>query len=185
MVLMLAAVLGVAVGLLFGGTLSKLGSLPLRGLPLFGLAIGLQVVAYPPAWASWQPSDGLATWLWIVSYGVVILVAVQNRRIAGFPLAALGMLSNLVAVSTNGGHMPALKSAMIDASVDYHRVHMNSVAAHAPNLPWLIDRWGAPWWVPMANVYSIGDVLLAAGALWIVAAGMGARLPRLPRRQPA
>jgi hypothetical protein len=181
MVLALGALFGVLVGLLLGGSLSRLADLRLRGLPLFGLAIGLQLAAYPPRFA---PPDRVATWMWLASYGVIIVVAVLNRGVCGFPLATLGMLSNLAAVTSNGGHMPALRSAMLDAGVHFG-VRANSVAASSPNLPWLVDRWGAPWWVPMANVYSVGDVLLGVGAIVIVAAGMGARLPRLPRRQPA
>ena len=181
MVLALGAVLGILVGMALGGSLSRPADLKLRGLPLFGLAVGLQLVAYPPVL---QPPDRVATAMWLASYGVIVLVAAVNRRVRGFPLATLGMLSNLAAVTSNGGHMPALRSAMADAGVDFG-VRANSELASSPNLPWLIDRWGAPWWVPMANVYSIGDVLLALGAVVIVAAGMGARLPRLPRRQPA
>jgi hypothetical protein len=181
MVLALGAVVGVLVGFALGGSLSRLADLRLRALPLFGLAIGLQLVAYPPVLA---PPDGVATALWLASYGVIIVVAGLNRRVPGFPLATLGMLSNLAAVTSNGGHMPALRSAMADAGLDFG-TRANSMAASSPHVPWVIDRWGAPWWVPMANVYSVGDVLLALGAVVIVAAGMGARLPRLARRQPA
>jgi hypothetical protein len=82
--------------------------------------------------------------------------------------------------------MPALKSAMIAAGVRYDGVYANSVAASSPHLPWLIDRWGAPAWVPLANVYSVGDVLLAVGAILVVARAMGpTRLPALPRRRSA
>ena len=62
----------------------------------------------------------------------------------------------------------------------YHGVHNNSVVATHPHLAWLIDRWGAPAWMPIANVYSVGDVLIAAGAVVLVCAGMGVR----PRRRP-
>jgi hypothetical protein len=57
------------------------------------------------------------------------------------------------------------------------------VTADHPHLSWLIDRWGAPSWVPLANVYSVGDVLLGVGALVIVSAAMGASLrrPLVPR----
>jgi hypothetical protein len=42
---------------------------------------------------------------------------------------------------------------------------MNSVAAPDPRLDWLVDRWAAPEWVPLANVFSVGDVVIALGAL--------------------
>ena len=94
------------------------------------------------------------------------------------------MASNLAAILAIGGHMPALPSAMADAGVAYGGVHMNSVGDPSPHLAWLVDRWGAPEWVPAANVYSIGDVILAVGAIVVVAAAMGAR-PALPRRRHA
>jgi hypothetical protein len=184
MVLALGALAGLLVGLLLGGRPGRLADLPLRSLPLFGAAIGLQFLAYPPRSMPWHPGDRTATGMWLASYGIVIVVALRNLHIRGFKLATLGMLSNLIAVSANGGHMPALRSAMVDAGVHFG-VRANSVAASSPNVPWLIDRWGAPAWVPMANVYSVGDLLLAAGAIVIVAAGMGARLPRLPRPRTA
>ena len=58
----------------------------------------------------------------------------------------------------------------------YRGVHNNSAARRIPSLPWLIDRWPVPAWIPMGNVYSVGDVLIAVGAVVLVA-GMGVRLP--------
>ena len=56
----------------------------------------------------------------------------------------------------------------------------SSAVANHPHLSWLIDRWPVPAWIPMGNVYSVGDVLIAAGAVALVCAGMGVR----PRRRP-
>ena len=54
-----------------------------------------------------------------------------------------------------------------------------------PTLPWLVDRWAAPDWIPLANVFSVGDVVIALGAVVIVLAGMGVRIPRVPARSDA
>ena len=35
----------------------------------------------------------------------------------------------------------------------------------SPHLAWLVDRWAAPAWIPWGNVFSVGDVLIAAGGL--------------------
>ena len=40
----------------------------------------------------------------------------------------------------------------------------NSTASSDPSLPWLVDRWAAPDWLPLANVFSVGDVVIAVGA---------------------
>ena len=49
-------------------------------------------------------------------------------------------------------------------------------------MPWLIDRWAAPDWIPLANVFSVGDVIIALGAFVVVLAGMRVRLPAFVRR---
>jgi hypothetical protein len=90
-------------------------------------------------------------------------------------IAGVGMASNVFAILANGGHMPALPRALRAAGVPFDGVVNNSVAAAHPHLAWLVDRWAAPGWVPGANVYSIGDVLLMVGGIVIVAAAMQPR----------
>ena len=72
--------------------------------------------------------------------------------------------------------MPVLPEAMRAAGGD-HTTFNNSTAATEPHLAWLVDRWAAPEWIPAANVFSVGDVLIAVGAAWIVIAAMGVRNP--------
>ena len=188
MVLLLPVAIGFALGLALGGRPGRLAELKLRSLWLLFVAFGLQVIAFPWSFLPWSTAEDAATVLWLGTYALLALVAIRNRHVRGFGLLAVGMLSNLTAIVANGGHMPALPSAMIDAGVAYDGVHLNSIGDPNPNLSWLVDRWGAPEWVPWANVYSVGDVLLAAGAIIVIVAGMGVRLPwldRLPRlRRP-
>ena len=35
-----------------------------------------------------------------------------------------------------------------------------------PRLPWLGDVFASPSWLPLRNVYSVGDLLLLAGVVW-------------------
>jgi hypothetical protein len=184
MVLLLPVAIGFVLGLALGGRPGRLAELKLRSVSLLAVAFGLQVIAFPWSFLPWSTAEDVATALWLGTYALLALVAIRNRHVRGFGLLALGMLCNLTAIVANGGHMPALPNAMIDAGVAYDGVHLNSIGDPDPNLPWLVDRWGAPEWVPWANVYSIGDVLLAAGAIIVIVAGMGVRLPwldRLPR----
>lgn len=185
MVLLFGVLIGVLVGLALGGTFDRLADIKLRGSALFGIVLAVQIVAYPSGLLPFQISDGVATGLWLCSYAALVLLAVLNRKLRGFPIAAAGTLSNLAAVLANGGHMPALPSALADAGTPIERLHNNSVVVDHPHLAWLIDRWGAPDWVPAANVYSVGDLLLAVGTIVIVSAAMGATRPHalLPRTQ--
>ena len=52
----------------------------------------------------------------------------------------------------------------------------NSVLVAEPALAPLTDVFALPAWLPMANVFSIGDVLIGLGVAIAIAAGM--------RRQP-
>src|SRR4249920_2172805 len=136
MVLVFAVLLGTLVGLLLGGRLSALADLELRGLPLFGVAIALQVLAYPSGIFPWAVPDTAATALWLGTYCLLIAIVVLNRHVTGFVIAGLGMASNLVAVLANGGHMPALPRALRGAGVAFDGVVLNSVADAHPRLTW-------------------------------------------------
>jgi hypothetical protein len=178
MVLVLAVLVGLALGRLLGGRVSALASIPIRAPWLFYSAIGLQIAGYPSGVLPWSIGNSLATVLWMLSYALLIAAVAVNVRLPGAGIVGLGMLSNLAAVVANGGHMPARASALRAAGVLYQGVHNNSEIAVHPSLPWLIDRWPVPAWIPMGNVFSVGDVLIAVGAVVLVCAGMGVRLRR-------
>jgi hypothetical protein len=179
---LLPIALALPLALLWGGRLGRISSLKLRGLWLFFLAFGIQVVAFPFAFLPWTTGEDAAKALWLVSYGCLLVAAVLNRRLVGAQVVALGMGLNLVAILANGGRMPATPEAMQAAGLDFTVKH-NSVAAAEPNVPWLVDRFAAPDWLPLTNVFSVGDVVIAIGAFVLVFAATGARVPGLsPRR---
>ena len=176
MFLLPAVIIGMLAGFVLGGRLDWLADVRLRAPWVFFLALGLQVIAFTSLFNSHIP-EGVATAMSIGSYACLLAVFLLNARLPGMPIAGAGMLLNLAAILANGGHMPALPSAMRAAGLSYSGVHNNSVAEASPNLAWFVDRWAAPSWAPMANVYSAGDVLIGIGAAVIVAAAMGARMP--------
>lgn len=169
-------------GLLLGGSLRRLARLRLRGIGLLYVAVALQVIAFPFAFMPWRTPETPAKLLWLASYALVLAATVLNRRLTGVPVVAAGMALNLVAVLANRGLMPVLPSSMHAAGHDY-AVSNNSIADAQPHLAALVDRWAAPDWIPWANVYSVGDVVIAAGAALIVLAAMGItrRVPRARR----
>jgi Family of unknown function (DUF5317) len=172
MALALPLLLGLAIAPLFGGRWSRLGDLQLRGTTLFYVAIGLQVVAFPVAALPWRTPDRAAVALWLASYALFAVGAGLNLRIPGVALVTVGMLSNIAAITANGGHMPALPSALRAAGLHFQQSR-NSTALASPHLDWLVDRWAAPHWVPYANVFSVGDVFIAAGGFVFALAATG------------
>lgn len=95
---------------------------------------------------------------------VVAVVALRNWRLPGALLVALGSTLNVLVIVANGG-MPfdATAATSVGAQV------LANDALHHPlrpdsRLPWLADV------LPVAmfrNVYSLGDVFIAAGGFWI------------------
>jgi hypothetical protein len=186
MALALPVLLAVLLGLALGGSLSRLGDLRLRGTWFLFAAVGLQVGAFPFGFLPWSTGWTTGTVLWLASYALLTAGALLNLRIRGVPLLAAGIGANLVAILGNGGAMPVLPSAM-HAAGRTELVHANSTAASDPSLAWLVDRFAAPEWVPLANVFSVGDVAIALGAIVVVLTAMGVALPRgaLLRRRSA
>jgi hypothetical protein len=176
-------VAAVLVGLLLGGKLSLVAELRLRAWWLFLVAIAIQVAAFPFAFLPWRTSGSWGTALWLASYALLVLAVTFNYRVKGVALVAAGMTANLFAIMANGGTMPVLPEAMRGAGGDYSR-QANSTALADPTFPWLVDRWSAPEWIPLANVFSVGDVAIAGGAIVIVLAAMGIALPRPARLSP-
>jgi hypothetical protein len=172
------------IGLLLGGDPRRLGELRLRASWLLFTALGVQIVAFPFSFLPWQTGETTGTALWLGSYVLLVVAALLNLRIAGVSLLAAGMAANVLAVAANRGTMPVLPHAM-HAAERTDAVQANSTAVSDPHLSWLVDRWSAPEWIPFANVFSVGDVLIAIGAMVVVLAAMGVRAPRLGRSPTA
>lgn len=180
MALALPIVAALGLGLVLRGRVGGLARLHLRATWLFPAAFALQLLAFPFEFLPWSTDQTLATALWLISYGLLIVAAALNARTVGVPIVAAGMLLNLSAIIANRGSMPVLPEAMRSAGGN-HTTLNNSTATSDPQFAWLVDRWAAPDWIPLANVFSVGDVVIAVGAVVIVLAGMGVRLPRFSR----
>jgi Family of unknown function (DUF5317) len=174
MVLAEAALAGVVLGLLSGGRLGELGELRIKHVELVYLAILLQIAAFPSGVLPWSTPDGIARGLWLASFALLIGFIGVNRAVRGVPLVFVGLLSNLTAVLANGGLMPASPHAIRAAGLTY-RLHNNSVSNFDPHLVWFTDRWAVPQWIPWGNVFSVGDVLIAAGIVVAIVLAMHGR----------
>jgi hypothetical protein len=158
-------------GKLVGGNLGTLADTPLKGTRLAFAAIALQVAAFPSGVLPWAMPSSVARVLWLVSYSLLIATLIRNRRLVGVPVLALGLLTNLIAILANGGLMPVRPSALAGAHRSYS-VHNNSIEVVRPHLAALVDRWAVPHWIPLGNVYSVGDVLIALGVFVAIVAAM-------------
>jgi len=176
MVFLDVVVVALLAGKLVGGSLGTLADTPIKGMQLAFAAIALQVVAFPSGVLPWGMPSSTARALWLVSCALLLAMLLRNTRLFGMPFVVAGLLSNLVAIIANGGLMPVRASALAAAHRSYS-AHNNSIEIVRPHLAALVDRWAVPNWIPLGNVYSIGDVLIAIGVFLAIVAAMRAPRP--------
>ncbi len=170
MFIVYAVLAGVVVGFLLGGRLENLGHLRIRGWPIAFAALAIQLVLFTDAGSSLVGAAAPA--IYLGSTAAVLAVVVWNIRIPGLALVALGAASNLLAIIANGGVMPADPGAMASLGEEVGPGYSNSAIVADPVLRPLTDIFAMPAWMPLANVFSIGDVLIGIGIAIAIAAGM-------------
>lgn len=160
---------GILAGLAIGGRVENLARLRFRWGALAVAGLLVQVALFTEAGD--RLAGSLGPLIYLASTLAVFAAVVRNIRLPGMVLVALGSVSNLAAITANGGSMPADPAALAAAGLPPGD-HMNSVVLADPALRPLTDIFALPAWLPFANVFSIGDVLIAAGIAWVIAATM-------------
>jgi hypothetical protein len=183
MILAVAVLGAVVVGLVRGGSLRRLASLPLRNGWAAIFAFGLQayLIYYPESVSGGLSS--LRVWLLLFSYALLLVVIWQNRALPGVPLMAAGFLANLFVMVANGGYMPITPEALDQVGHSHRALATQEgsrvLATKDIVLPrdktvawWLADVFVLPPPFPIPSVFSLGDVLIALGAFWLLQAYM-------------
>jgi hypothetical protein len=125
-------------------------------------------------------SDQIAGFALVISQIGLLLFGWINRGQTAFKLLMLGLSLNLLVIVSNGGLMPispeTLHLLVPSRPADTWEVgrrfgtSKDRILAEADtNFAWLSDRFVTPTWISYKVAYSVGDVLIAAGAclfLW-------------------
>jgi hypothetical protein len=122
------------------------------------LVLALQVVVVEV-----ELPDVLAAVLHVGTYAAAVAFLVLNRRVPGVLVVGAGALANGVTIALNDGVLPATAAAVRAAGLDPTAAFVNSGVVAHPVLPWLGDVFAWPAPLPLANTFSIGDVLIAVG----------------------
>jgi Family of unknown function (DUF5317) len=160
MILIVMAVLAVAAVPIFGGQLRRMGSLPIRYIGLVWGAIIVQTLLVS---GPWEFPEALSKTIHVATYGLAAAFAVANIRLPGVPIIGAGGAMNLAAILANKGVMPASAAAMRVAGLRNEAGFTNSGAVSNARLAWLGDVFAVPAGWPLANVFSIGDVVIVLG----------------------
>jgi Family of unknown function (DUF5317) len=166
---------------LAGGRLGALVEVRLRHVWAIFAALGLEVAAIELPGLP----EGLRAALMVAAYPVGAVFLAANWRVPGMPLVALGGALNLLAISVNGGVMPASPSAMAGAGLNLEPGFQNSTALAEPRLAFLGDVFYLPASWPLSNVFSVGDELIALGVAWALHRTCRSRLAPPWTRQPS
>jgi hypothetical protein len=177
-----AVVAGLILGLVSGGSLARLGDLRFRWAALIALGMVGQLLLFSTSLGAALGDAAPAAY---VASNVVVLVAVaRNLAIPGLPLVLIGGAANLITIVANGGFMPVSPEAVAAMGRLPKEGYSNSRLVDGVVLGPLTDIFAMPTWIPLANVFSIGDALIGIGAAIAVVAAMHGRAPMTTRSAP-
>jgi hypothetical protein len=145
---------------------------------LIWAAFGLQFVAVRVT----MP-EPLAATLHVATYAVALGFLWVNRRVSGVWVVAAGAASNGLTIAVNGGVLPASARAVATAGIKPDVAFANTAVLQHPVLPWLGDVFAWPAPLPLANTFSVGDVLIVLGvfiAAWTGTRRLGVAAPPPP-----
>lgn len=166
----LGAVGGLLAGLVPGGRLAHLGHQRVRARPLLGAGLALLAVAG-------RAGAGWAGGLLVVAYGCLAAFAAANVALVGTAVVLVGLVANLAVAAANGA-MPVRAEALAAAGLPAEGLRAGR-RLEGPD-----DRWTVLGGVvpvrPLAEVVSIGDVVVAVGL-----GNVARHLVRPPRRRRA
>jgi hypothetical protein len=180
-ILLLAILIGLLVGLGYAkwrGCPYQITDLRYLWLAEVGFLPQLLVI-YLPFTRSHLP-DWLVALSLLASQSLLLVFAWLNRRLPGINILILGVLLNLAVMAANGGFMPIsprTAGRLVPASV-IHDTPLGSRLGYSKDIlllpdgtrfEWLADRFFLPDWFPLQVAFSLGDVLIAAGAFWLLA----------------
>jgi hypothetical protein len=161
----LAALAAITLAWCSGGSLAALARVQWRDLWLMPAGLALQVLAVNVLPDLPRP---FGAGVHLLSYLLAGVFLVRNLTIAGLPLITFGAALNAVTIAVNGGVLPASAAALQAAGWDPDSGGFaNSAALAHPRLAFLGDNYVTPGWLPLANVYSIGDLIIVTGVCFL------------------
>jgi hypothetical protein len=172
MIIPVMAALLVLVPVALGGRLSRLSTIRFQAAGWLAGTLIVQVIVLE---AVPDPGPVLRVLLESVHVGTYLMAAGflwANRQVPWLWMIGLGAVTNGATIAINGGTLPArpeaLRTAGLPVAVDGFA---NSAALSHPRLWFLGDVFALPAGFPLANVFSVGDLLILLGvglaSLWI------------------
>ena len=166
----------------FGGKLSRLAYVRFSAWWILVVALLAQILIieiFPEADRTLLEVIHMATY---VAAGAFVAI---NWRIPGLLIIAAGGALNGITIALNGGQLPASRPALEMAGIEVAKGEfINSGVINDPVLPLFGDIFVWPEPLPLANVFSFGDVLIVIGVFYGAHRITGSRLVKKPWQLP-
>lgn len=167
MILFAILILAVVTVPLLGGRLQRLIDMDFGWTWLLAASIGSQILiisVFPDRF------EGIHKPIHFLSYALAGAFVIANIRVPGLWVIGLGGLLNLVAITANGGIMPASAEALRAAGMATRSDEfVNSGVLDEPKLLFLGDIFSIPGDIAIFNtVFSVGDIAIALGTVLLV-----------------
>jgi hypothetical protein len=157
---------------------------PLAGMWLLTVAFLPQLFAFYLPMTSRAVTDSMAAVALVTSQLLLFLFGWVNRAFRPFWLLLLGLSCNLLVIVSNGGLMPISPATLAQLAPPdritaytvgerFGRTKDRLLPASETRFALFADRLVLPAWTGLRIAYSLGDVLIAAGACWFLWAGGG------------
>lgn len=150
---------------LIGGHYRALSNIHLRGgwLVTGALAVQIMIISVFDL-----RSEALARSLHVSTYLLIGVVIALNWSLQWLPVIAVGWLCNFVVIVANAGIMPTSSSAARTIGRHVSGQFENSTPTANAHLAFLGDNIATPRNWPMANILSVGDVVLLIGFALVI-----------------
>ena len=124
--------------------------------------------------------DEIAAASLVCSQLALLAFALLNIHLPGMWLLTIGLCCNLSVILANGGFMPLpvetaaklVPPSILNSLTIGERISSASKDILLPEarilLPWLSDRFVSASFMPYRFAFSLGDVLVATGAFWML-----------------
>jgi hypothetical protein len=183
MLLLYSIAAGLLIGRLAGGRVDGLTRVRFRLVPLALGGLLFQLLLFSAPVTERVGSAGPS--LYVISTLAVFVALLANVRLPGFWILALGAGLNLLVIVANGGWMPSSPEAWMQlngmASVPVEDYTNSMLIGPGTAFAALGDIFVFPRPLPLANVFSLGDALIAVGAIVFLVRQMRTATPAAGR----
>ena len=174
MLLLYSIAAGLVIGRLLGGRVRNLERVQFVWwqLALAGLMVQLVLFADPVQ----ERIGATGPAIYVASTLVVLMALLRNVRLPGLAVIAVGAVLNLIPILTNGGYMPSSPDVWRELTgvAEVPVAYYSNVALIGPDtaFPFLGDIFLFPRPLPMATAFSLGDAIIALGAVVFLVSAM-------------